>query len=292
PKSSSLGLAACASFVRAKTKCACCVRGFSSKSQPSIAFVLLWSQSQPLKILWEWCGIANMAFIQLGGSSRVVEMILARVSSGFAGRKYGKTSKLYLGLVGAGKKTFWGSSNSGASFHSTYCKKELERFKLRSGKVCLVDDKTIDIASIGDVVLITSFGTSWTLKDVRYIPSLKRRLISVGQLDEEGYHVGFRDQQWKVTKGSLVVVHGNERESLYMVEVHPEGIGAIIKGSGIAAVWFGEAEESFLHNVSEDKESAETAAGVAVGAKAKMIVTDQINQDEHISNNAKKAIKG
>ncbi|GKA49027.1 hypothetical protein Tco_0741985 [Tanacetum coccineum] len=66
PKSSSLGLAACASFVRAKTKCACCVRGFSSKSQPSIAFVLLWSQSQPLKILWEWCGIANMAFIQLG----------------------------------------------------------------------------------------------------------------------------------------------------------------------------------------------------------------------------------
>ncbi|GJV71629.1 hypothetical protein Tco_1491624 [Tanacetum coccineum] len=69
----------------AKTKCACCVRGFSSKSQPSIAFVLLWSQSQPLKILWEWCGIANMALIQLGGSGRVGEMILARERSGFAG---------------------------------------------------------------------------------------------------------------------------------------------------------------------------------------------------------------
>nr|GEV59067.1 hypothetical protein [Tanacetum cinerariifolium] len=51
--------------------------------------------------------------------------------------------------------------DSGASFHATYCKEELERFKLRSGK---------------------------TLKDVRYIPGLKRRLISVGQLDEEGYH--------------------------------------------------------------------------------------------------------
>ncbi|GJT22301.1 retrovirus-related pol polyprotein from transposon TNT 1-94 [Tanacetum coccineum] len=34
---------------------------------------------------WERCGIANMALIQLGGSSRVDEMILARVSSGFAG---------------------------------------------------------------------------------------------------------------------------------------------------------------------------------------------------------------
>ncbi|GJZ80925.1 retrovirus-related pol polyprotein from transposon TNT 1-94 [Tanacetum coccineum] len=51
--------------------------------------------------------------------------------------------------------------DSGASFHATYCKED------------------------------------WTLKDVRYIPGLKKRLISVGQLDEEGYHVGFGDQQWK-----------------------------------------------------------------------------------------------
>ncbi|GJZ77982.1 hypothetical protein Tco_0642654 [Tanacetum coccineum] len=55
----------------------------------------------------------------------------------------------------------------GASFHDTYCKEELERFKLRSGKVRLADDKTLDIAGVGDVVLKTSFGTSWTLKDVR-----------------------------------------------------------------------------------------------------------------------------
>ncbi|GKE91584.1 retrovirus-related pol polyprotein from transposon TNT 1-94 [Tanacetum coccineum] len=81
--------------------------------------------------------------------------------------------------------------DSGASFHATYCKEELERFKLRSGKVHLTDDKTLDIAAFGDVVLKTSFGTSWTLKDVRYIPGLKRRLILVGQLDKEGYHVDF-----------------------------------------------------------------------------------------------------
>ncbi|GJZ94688.1 retrovirus-related pol polyprotein from transposon TNT 1-94, partial [Tanacetum coccineum] len=57
-----------------------------------------------------------------------------------------------------------------------------------------------------------------TLKDVRYIPGLKRRLISVRQLDEKGYHVGFEDHQWKVTKDSLVVAHGNKHGSLYMVE--------------------------------------------------------------------------
>nr|GFB64781.1 hypothetical protein [Tanacetum cinerariifolium] len=33
------------------------------------------------------------------------------------------------------------------------------------------------------------------------------------------------------------------------------------------AMWFGEAEESFLHNVSEDKETVETATGVVVGLR-------------------------
>ncbi|GKB34715.1 hypothetical protein Tco_0879657 [Tanacetum coccineum] len=44
-------------------------------------------------MLWERRGIANMAFIQLGGVSRVDEMILARERSGFAGKKYGATYK-------------------------------------------------------------------------------------------------------------------------------------------------------------------------------------------------------
>ncbi|GKC87864.1 retrovirus-related pol polyprotein from transposon TNT 1-94 [Tanacetum coccineum] len=126
--------------------------------------------------------------------------------------------------------------DSGALFHTTYCKEELERFKLRSGKVRLADDKTLDITGVGDVVLKTYFGTSWTLKDVRYIPGLKRRLISVRQLDEEGYHVFFGDRQWKATKGNLVVAHGNKRGILYMVEVHPEGIDAIIDSSSSAAL--------------------------------------------------------
>ncbi|GKA57889.1 hypothetical protein Tco_0757077 [Tanacetum coccineum] len=92
----------------------------------------------------------------------------------------------------------------GASFHATFCKEELE---------------------------------SLTLKDVRYIPGLKRRLISVEQLDEEGYHVGFGDQKWKVTKGSLVVARRNKRRSMYMVEIPSDGINATIDGRGNATLW-------------------------------------------------------
>ncbi|GKE46575.1 retrovirus-related pol polyprotein from transposon TNT 1-94 [Tanacetum coccineum] len=95
--------------------------------------------------------------------------------------------------------------DSSASFHATYCKEELERFKLCSGKVRLADDKTLDIAGVRDVFLKTSFGTSWTLKDVMYILGLKKRLISVGKLDEEWYHVGFRDQHWKGQRSSVAL---------------------------------------------------------------------------------------
>ncbi|GJZ25153.1 hypothetical protein Tco_0562612 [Tanacetum coccineum] len=157
--------------------------------------------------------------------------------------------------------------DSGASFHATYCKEKLERFKLRSSKVRLADDKILDIARVGVVVLKTYFGTSWTLKDVRYIPGLKRMLISVGQLDEEGYHVGFGDHQWKVTKGSLVVAHGNKRGSLYMVEDW----------------WFGETEEAFLHNVRKDKETAETATRVAVAAQMKCDTAFRIQRVTRLS---------
>ncbi|GJR31504.1 retrovirus-related pol polyprotein from transposon TNT 1-94 [Tanacetum coccineum] len=88
----------------------------------------------------------------------------------------------------------------------------LERFKLYFSKVRLADDKTLDIAGVGDVVPKTSFGSSWTLKDVR-------------------------DQQWKVTKGSLVVARGNKRGILYMVEVLSDGINVTIASRGNAALW-------------------------------------------------------
>ncbi|GKC83113.1 hypothetical protein Tco_1138830, partial [Tanacetum coccineum] len=54
-------------------------------------------QSQPSKILWERRGHFQHGFYTAGGSCRVDEMILAMVSSGFAGEKYGATYKMYLG---------------------------------------------------------------------------------------------------------------------------------------------------------------------------------------------------
>ncbi|GJZ36876.1 hypothetical protein Tco_0583067 [Tanacetum coccineum] len=59
-------------------------------------------------MLWEWRGIANMDFIQLGGSSRVGEMILARERSGFAGEKVWDDHQVVPGFVGRERRLFGG----------------------------------------------------------------------------------------------------------------------------------------------------------------------------------------
>ncbi|VFQ62995.1 unnamed protein product [Cuscuta campestris] len=60
--------------------------------------------------------------------------------------------------------------------------------------------------------------------DVKVVPALKKSLISVRQLDEQGHEVKFRDGQWKVVKGNLVMARGRKRGSLYMVELPSEGV--------------------------------------------------------------------
>ncbi|XP_022019415.1 uncharacterized protein LOC110919458 [Helianthus annuus] len=45
----------------------------------------------------------------------------------------------------------------------------------------------------------------------RVIPNLRRKLISVGKLDDEGFNVHFGGGQWKVIKGNLVIAKGKKQ---------------------------------------------------------------------------------
>ncbi|VFQ64711.1 unnamed protein product [Cuscuta campestris] len=114
--------------------------------------------------------------------------------------------------------------DSGASFHATHSGEALQNLVVVDfGKVRLADDRALEVTGMGDMVLKTSVGL-WTLKDVRVVPALKKSLISVRQLDEQGHEVKFRDGQWKVVKGNLVIARGKKRGSLYMVGLPSEGV--------------------------------------------------------------------
>ena len=53
---------------------------------------------------------------------------------------------------------------------------------------------------------------------MRYVPQLKRNLISVGALEVSGLVVSIRDGVLKTTKGSMMVMKGVRRRNLYYLK--------------------------------------------------------------------------
>lgn len=86
--------------------------------------------------------------------------------------------------------------DSSASFHASSNKSLIKNFKVRNfGKVRLAYYETLDITGVRDINLRTFASIVWSLKNVRYIPRLKRMLISVGMADVQGYRVIF-EEDW------------------------------------------------------------------------------------------------
>ncbi|WJZ95341.1 hypothetical protein VitviT2T_014117 [Vitis vinifera] len=82
--------------------------------------------------------------------------------------------------------------DSGASFHTTPHQEIIQNYVVGDfGKVYLDDGSTLDVVGLGDVRISLPNGSVWFLEKVRYIPDLKRNLIFVGQLDDEGHAILF-----------------------------------------------------------------------------------------------------
>ncbi|KAL5820967.1 hypothetical protein ACOSQ3_022849 [Xanthoceras sorbifolium] len=104
------------------------------------------------------------------------------------------------------------------------------------GKVHLADDETLKIVGKGDIRLKLPNGSTWKLQGVRHIPGLKRNLISIGQLDGEGYCTTFSGCEWKITKGALVVARGKKCGTLYVTS-NLENIVAVADADGKSNLW-------------------------------------------------------
>ncbi|KAH9300100.1 hypothetical protein KI387_011683, partial [Taxus chinensis] len=71
--------------------------------------------------------------------------------------------------------------------------------------VYLGDDEPCNIVGKGNVHMKLQNETIWILRDMRHVPSLRRNIISAGQLGGEGCKGTFTSNAWKVSKGSLIV---------------------------------------------------------------------------------------
>ena len=105
---------------------------------------------------------------------------------------------------------------SGASFHLSPNKELFQNFNSGSfEEMYLANNKDLKIEGKGDVYLKTPAENQWTLKDIRYIPSLNKNLISISQSDSTGYATKFGKSSWKIVKGAMVFALGTKSETLY-----------------------------------------------------------------------------
>jgi len=80
------------------------------------------------------------------------------------------------------------------------------------------DDHPCNVEGMGIVRIKMDDGIVRELKEVRYVPQLKRNLISVGTLEELDLVVSIRDGVLKMIKGSMVVMKGVRRNNLYYLK--------------------------------------------------------------------------
>ena len=77
----------------------------------------------------------------------------------------------------------------------------------------------------------------WLLEKVRHILDLRRNLISVGQLDDEGHAIKFVGGTSKVTNRTRVLSRGKKIGTLYMTS-SPRDTIAVAKVSTNTGLWY------------------------------------------------------
>ena len=90
--------------------------------------------------------------------------------------------------------------------------------KLESGAVVMGNDQPCRTMGIGTVRLKLFDGMIRELKKVRFVPALKKNIISVGALEAKGYKVTIENGTMKFTHGAMVILQGVQRHNLYYLK--------------------------------------------------------------------------
>ncbi|WVZ25126.1 hypothetical protein V8G54_003670 [Vigna mungo] len=109
--------------------------------------------------------------------------------------------------------------DSGCSYHMCPVKEFFENLDQKEhGNVLLGNNKACRVQGVGSVRLKMFDNREMVLQAVRYVPELKRNLISISSFDLGGYTTKVEDGVMKVCSGDSVVAKGRRRNDLYILE--------------------------------------------------------------------------
>nr|CDN96898.1 putative Ty-1 copia retrotransposon [Phaseolus vulgaris] len=120
--------------------------------------------------------------------------------------------------------------DSGCTYHMCPIRDWFFEFQeLDGGVVYMGNDNPCKTVGIGSIKLRNHDGSTRILRDVRYVPKLKKNLISLGALESKGLVVTMRDGILKATLGALVMLKGVMKNNLYYYQ------GSTVVGTVAAA---------------------------------------------------------
>lgn len=111
--------------------------------------------------------------------------------------------------------------DSGCSYHMCPNRQWFSSFEeIEGGVVLMGNDNACRTRGIGSLRLKMHDGTIRQLKEVRYVPDLKKNLISLGALESNGYKITMEGGVLKVVRGAFLAMRGIRERNLYFLEAH------------------------------------------------------------------------
>ncbi|KAM2859524.1 hypothetical protein COP2_024947 [Malus domestica] len=109
--------------------------------------------------------------------------------------------------------------DSGCTYHMCPIREWFSNFEeLDGGVVLMGNNNACKTQGIGKVCLKMHDGTVRELSDVRYVPDMKKNLISLGALESKGLKITMEGGVLKAVYGALVVMKGTRRNNLYFLQ--------------------------------------------------------------------------
>jgi len=109
--------------------------------------------------------------------------------------------------------------DSGCSYH--ICPRRdwfLSYQPIDGGNVLMGNNMPCKKIGIGSIKIRMHDDIVRTLNNVRHMPDLKKKLISLGTLDSNGYKFSAEGGVLRVSKGSLIVMKGKKVNTLYILQ--------------------------------------------------------------------------
>jgi hypothetical protein len=96
-----------------------------------------------------------------------------------------------------------------------------------AGEVVIGDGSTCEIIGIGSIYIQVHDDSIKKLINVRFVPKLKRNLISLSTLEAMGFNFAVIDGVLKVSRGNRIILKGNRLNNLYYLQCSTVDVEAV-----------------------------------------------------------------